>query len=416
MADLLHSLPLLLLVIVLLLIVVFFHLCFVGLLLLAARKRRSSKNGDKMDRRLTCGRLAGTTAGATNRQRSAGSVAKQAYDPTLYAHLPSHEIPLSPSDDEGEDVRSSTLPLGSGSTQDWAAMQSYGGRRAESPWSHTSLLNEGLCDDDDNEVVDLSFQFSSSSGAVATHARIINPHPDGDCAEQTYIEEELARINVRNGCAYSRHHEADSGLLEDGSDRRICLREVRTLNATAGSCGRSADKRWSSWNGDNNKRGATAPRGRRRRRGCSGARGITRSAQRIWRTRGWRGGVQMPAGAGAGGESMASEGGEEAPDEEQGLTKDSTFNSGSADGSGKRKNMRQQTFEAVAEVMDKHGALMASTMDSASKRQCSMMLRQCEILESEVEVQRKHYAAADEANRMMCNALMEIVKAICERS
>ncbi|GBG85372.1 hypothetical protein CBR_g40015 [Chara braunii] len=35
--------------------------------------------------------------------------------------------------------------------------------------------------------------------------------------------------------------------------------------------------------------------------------------------------VQMPAGAGAGGETMASEGGGEAADEEQGSTKDSTF-------------------------------------------------------------------------------------------
>ncbi|GBG72137.1 hypothetical protein CBR_g11070 [Chara braunii] len=113
------------------------------------------------------------------------------------------------------------------------------------------------------------------------------------------------------------------------------------------------------------------------------------------------GGVQMPAGTGAAGDTMATEGGGDTADEEQGSTKDSTFSAGSDDGYGKRKNMRQQTFEAVANVMEKHGALMASTMDSASKRQCSMMSCQCEILESEVEVQMKHYAAADESNRMM---------------
>ncbi|GBG62928.1 hypothetical protein CBR_g34299 [Chara braunii] len=112
-------------------------------------------------------------------------------------------------------------------------------------------------------------------------------------------------------------------------------------------------------------------------------------------------GVQMPASAGAGGETMGSEDGGEAADEEQGSTKDSTFSAGRGGGYGKRKNMRQQTFEVVADATDKHGALMASTMDRASKRQCSMMLRQCEILESEVEVQRKHYVAADEANRMI---------------
>ncbi|GBG66258.1 hypothetical protein CBR_g57859 [Chara braunii] len=126
--------------------------------------------------------------------------------------------------------------------------------------------------------------------------------------------------------------------------------------------------------------------------------------------------VQMPAGAGGGGGTMGSDGGGETVDEEQGSTKDSSFSAGSGGGYGKRKNMQQQTFEAVTNVMEKHGALMASTMDCASKRQCSMMSRQCEILESEVEVQRKHYAAADEANRMMCNALLEIAKAIRERS
>ncbi|GBG87068.1 hypothetical protein CBR_g44524 [Chara braunii] len=87
------------------------------------------------------------------------------------------------------------------------------------------------------------------------------------------------------------------------------------------------------------------------------------------------GGVQMPAGSKAGGESMGSEGGGERVYEEQGSTKDLTFSTWSADGSKKRKNMRQVTFEAIAEVMDKHRTLMACTMDTASKRQCAMMLR-----------------------------------------
>ncbi|GBG89054.1 hypothetical protein CBR_g48765 [Chara braunii] len=181
-----YMLPLLVLVAVLLLVVVFFHVCFIGLVPLTARRRRSSEKADRMDRRLDNGRPAGTTSGASNRQHSAGSVVKRSYDPRLYAHLPSHEIPLSSSDDEGGNARSSTLPLGSGSTQEWAATQSYGGRRVETPWSYTSLLNEGLCDDDGNAAVDLSFQLSSSSGAAATHTRIINPHPGVDCADNTH--------------------------------------------------------------------------------------------------------------------------------------------------------------------------------------------------------------------------------------
>ncbi|GBG91200.1 hypothetical protein CBR_g52082 [Chara braunii] len=135
--------------------------------------------------RLSNGRPAGPSGGSINRQRSAGSVAKQPYDLRLYAHLPSHEIPLPPSDDEGGEARSPTLPLGSGSTQDWAATQSCGGKGVETPWSYTSLLNEGLCDDDGDAAVDLSFHQSSSSGAAATHTRIINPHLGGDCADNT---------------------------------------------------------------------------------------------------------------------------------------------------------------------------------------------------------------------------------------
>ncbi|GBG83664.1 hypothetical protein CBR_g37466 [Chara braunii] len=535
MADLLHRLPLLVLVVVLLLVVVFFNVCFVGLVPLAARRRRSSKKADRIDRRLGNGRPACTTSGSSNRQHSAGSVAKRPYNPSLYAQLPSHEIPLPPSDDEGGDATSSTLPSRSGSTQEWAATQSRGGRRVETPWSYTSLLNEGLCDDDGNAAVDLSFQLSNSSGAAATHTQIINPHPGVDCANNTHdgvcgprdgglpqslregggnrnestSTEESVRVNVRSGCGCHLRREAEPALLLDNSGRRVCVRKVRTCTATGGSCGQSAGRpcinveRRQSREGCNGStrtkrtklllrrpRGVTTLTvttiatpticqtlgrwgGRRRTaewlRGRVPLRksmGVTREAvdcgkkwdnlmqqfkkvHKFQNLSGWKdyfklaskarrsegfsfvmdrsvydeieamtkgdhtihpknladmgaaGGVQMRAGAGAAGDTMATDGGGEAADEEQGSTKDSTFSARSGGGYGKRKNMRQQTFEVVAEVMDKHGALMASTMDSARKRQCLMMLRQCEILESEVEVQREHYAVADEANRMM---------------
>ncbi|GBG75597.1 hypothetical protein CBR_g20228 [Chara braunii] len=84
-------------------------------------------------------------------------------------------------------------------------------------------------------------------------------------------------------------------------------------------------------------------------------------------------------------------------------------------GFGKRKSTRQQTFEALTESMEKHGALVASTMEINSNRQCSIQIRQCEALEAEVEVQNKHYAASDEVSKLMCHALLEIAKAIRER-
>ncbi|GBG80252.1 hypothetical protein CBR_g30618 [Chara braunii] len=73
-------------------------------------------------------------------------------------------------------------------------------------------------------------------------------------------------------------------------------------------------------------------------------------------------------------------------DDEDGSTRGSSQITGSPAGFGKRKSTRQQTFEALTECMEKHGALVASTMESNSKRQCSIQIWQCEALEAEVEV------------------------------
>ncbi|GBG78511.1 hypothetical protein CBR_g27738 [Chara braunii] len=62
--------------------------------------------------------------------------------------------------------------------------------------------------------------------------------------------------------------------------------------------------------------------------------------------------------------------------------------------------------------MKEHGNLMATTVDSASNRQCSILTRQCDILERELEVQKEHYVKADQANFMMCNALLEIAAGV----
>ncbi|GBG83875.1 hypothetical protein CBR_g37745 [Chara braunii] len=71
--------------------------------------------------------------------------------------------------------------------------------------------------------------------------------------------------------------------------------------------------------------------------------------------------------------------------DEDGSTRGSSQTTGSHVGFGKRKSTRQQTFEALRDCMEKHGALVASTMESNNKRQCSIQIRQCEALEAEVE-------------------------------
>ncbi|GBG81731.1 hypothetical protein CBR_g33910 [Chara braunii] len=127
------------------------------------------------------------------------------------------------------------------------------------------------------------------------------------------------------------------------------------------------------------------------------------------------GGVQMPGPRGGRNESDGSEGGGDGQDDDQGSTRDS-ISGGGVGGGSKWKNVRQQTFDTIADVMREHGSLMATTVDRASKRQCSILTRQCDILEREVEVQKEHYVKADQTNLMMCQALMEIAKAIRERS
>ncbi|GBG59162.1 hypothetical protein CBR_g32178 [Chara braunii] len=131
------------------------------------------------------------------------------------------------------------------------------------------------------------------------------------------------------------------------------------------------------------------------------------------------GDVQLPFGSSGGPESVSdgeSDAGGDGNDEDDSSTRGCSQTTGSPGGARKRKNMRQQTFEALTECMEKHGTLMASTMESASKGQCSIQIRQCKAMEAEMEVQKKRYVASDEVSKMMCHALMEIVKAIRDRA
>ncbi|GBG82252.1 hypothetical protein CBR_g34535 [Chara braunii] len=128
---------------------------------------------------------------------------------------------------------------------------------------------------------------------------------------------------------------------------------------------------------------------------------------------GAQGGVRLPSASSADPESVGDgDGGAEHDDDDDGSTKGFSQTTGGAGSFGKRKSTRQQTFEAMTEYMEKHGALMASTMESNNKCHCSIAIRQCEALKAEIEVLKKHYAAPDEVSKLMCHALLEIAKAI----
>ncbi|GBG84951.1 hypothetical protein CBR_g39414 [Chara braunii] len=127
-------------------------------------------------------------------------------------------------------------------------------------------------------------------------------------------------------------------------------------------------------------------------------------------------GVQLPRRGAGGGESVCSEAAGEGCPDERSSARETDSNAGSGAGGGKRRNARQQAFESISDVMERHGALMSSTIESSSKHQCSISTRQCDILEQEIAVQKTHYVSSDETQRMMCQALFEIAAAIRGRS
>ncbi|GBG62005.1 hypothetical protein CBR_g28481 [Chara braunii] len=81
-------------------------------------------------------------------------------------------------------------------------------------------------------------------------------------------------------------------------------------------------------------------------------------------------GVQLPSGFSGDLQSVGDgDAGADGNDEDESSTKGSSPATGNTGGCGKRKNVRKQTFESLTECMEKHGTLMATMMESASKRQ-----------------------------------------------
>ncbi|GBG72019.1 hypothetical protein CBR_g10955 [Chara braunii] len=98
------------------------------------------------------------------------------YDPSMYSHLPSWETPLPPSDEEPEGDELPTFPLASGSTQLLSQTVLAGGSASNGCGEYTTLLQQGLGDDDDGGV-DLRFGLSSRGGREASRTFIIDADP-----------------------------------------------------------------------------------------------------------------------------------------------------------------------------------------------------------------------------------------------
>ncbi|GBG76074.1 hypothetical protein CBR_g21314 [Chara braunii] len=537
MADVFRRLSVLLLVVLLLLLLVVFHVCILGGLPQCGRRRRCVKNNDRVEGRKAISGSAGERGGRWSGHSPSNS--PRPSERSGHAHLPPHLQPLPDTDDEERDDRQSrTVPLGSGSTQEWAATKLFGSRRGGKGQSYTELLQQGLSDTDGDGGVNLSFRLGSGRSAAVSRTVVVNPHPNDDGGDVTAVQrsprspaplreapgnnKDPPRQQFRSssfgrgasarpqwmqspsplsagssaGCRVGECRKtapavADVGDGRDGrevwAEQRRLMRSVWEESITQGvrqlRVGEDkhdgeeagADAHDPDWNdngaegweddagnispskqaaamggrgGKTKSCGGNGRRGKRTAGKGSDAEGDVdgEGGRHFWSgfsfnmdravydeilgstaknhtinpknapDTGTQGGVRLPSASSADPESVGDgDGGAEHDDEDDGSTKGSSQTTGGTGGFDKRKSTRQQTFEAMAECMEKHGALMASMMESNNKSHCSIAIRECEALEAKIEVQKKHYAALDEVNKLMCHALLEIAKAIDKR-
>ncbi|GBG84292.1 hypothetical protein CBR_g38262 [Chara braunii] len=79
---------------------------------------------------------------------------------------------------------------------------------------------------------------------------------------------------------------------------------------------------------------------------------------------------------------------------------------------GKRRNARQMAFDDVTDVMKTHSMVVVKSVDCASKRQCEVLQRRCDIMEREAWTQEKQCEVLDAGQRMLCDALLKTASAL----
>ncbi|GBG92946.1 hypothetical protein CBR_g57902 [Chara braunii] len=162
-------------------------MCILGTVLRRGRRRRSSKKGVNMEGCQGMCRSAGDQGGGQWAGQSP-SRSSRLSERSGYPHLPPHLQPLSDtSDEEAEDRRSRTAPLGSGSTQEWATTELCGSRDGGNGQSYTELLQQGLSGDGGDDGMNLSFRLCSGRSSAASRTVIVNNHPDDDGGQLTVV-------------------------------------------------------------------------------------------------------------------------------------------------------------------------------------------------------------------------------------
>ncbi|GBG67568.1 hypothetical protein CBR_g697 [Chara braunii] len=468
MADVRRRLPLLVLAVVVFLIVVFLYVCFSWRSWKQQRKRRASTRRAAGERLMAGMQARPASAAGQGGVRSSAAEPRRRYDPSMYTHLESWDTPLPPSDEEPEKEELSTLPLASGSTQLWSQTVRADGSALDGGGEFTSLLHQGLRDDDGGGV-DLRRRDEGRRGSDDNDVPI---RPLGKTAGRGKGRGRggvRGRSVGRGGRGGISDDAGKSPTYWSAEDQILLVRckqeQDMHLVGLSHNYGRMKTKEW-NWE-DMSKRMANAGRPTDADDCMKKWDNLFQNYKKIQRFQnasrrpdffrltneerkehnfkfrmdralyneihagivgnhmifppnvadtGSPDGVPLPRRGAGGGESVCSEAAGEGCPDERSSARESDSNVGSGAGGGKRKNARQQAFESISDVMERHGALMSSTIESSSKRQCSISTRQCDILEQEVAIQKAHYAASDETQRMICQALFEIAAAIRGRS
>ncbi|GBG69270.1 hypothetical protein CBR_g3969 [Chara braunii] len=220
----------------------------------AANVEEGEEDGQPSDEDHTVGRGEGIS-----RQRCTGvESGRRPYPPMLYNHLPSHEIPLPPSDDDGSDPRSSTVPLGSGWTQDWMGSQLY--RQATTP-TYTDLLERRTSAGYDAGLVGLSFGLRSGSGQDVAPTVVVNPASGSNHTLPLVRAGGLS--DNRGGCYRELADERRFVSPKRGSVSSAGVAASRTKTAGLAACRSTTPPDAIDGRGDNDDCSATEVMGRR---------------------------------------------------------------------------------------------------------------------------------------------------------
>ncbi|GBG92848.1 hypothetical protein CBR_g57527 [Chara braunii] len=227
MADIFRKLPLLLLAVFLLVVVVLLHVCFVGNVPRRRRRRTSPMKAVRTNSGQGSPRGGGEQV-VSRRAIGSSSPACRLSLGVGNSSLPRHLQPLPDSSDEEErEGRAHTVPLGSGSTQEWSWTELCGGSGGVHGQSFTELLVPGLDGEEGHGGSNLSSGLSTGRCGSQSRTVIVNPHVGDDGGQLTAVDRSL-----KSACAQKWQGRATS-ISRSRQGRSSFLQSLAPVSAAS---------------------------------------------------------------------------------------------------------------------------------------------------------------------------------------